>query len=262
MIPDLPVKEEEDGAVFSQLEAVSLAEGVAAALKDAFFSGKLKPGAGIVERQIAKQMNVGTPVVREALISLKHEGFVRRVKNKATFVTAFDADEVRQLYTLRVELETLALQWARPLVTKSDLNHLKSLVDRLVEAGERDDRRVFLERDFEFHRYCWKLSGNPFLADTLERLMAPLFAFVVLASGHPMTASMGREHYALVEALRSMESRSSPRWSVRHSQDSLSDGSRRLLPGPKPLPPSPPEPRSQIPLFLSLPRPYDPMLYH
>jgi len=205
MIRDLPDRQEEDGAVFSQLQAVSLAEGVVAALKDAFFSGKLRPGAGIVERQIAKQMNVGTPVVREALISLKHEGFVRRVKNKATFVTAFDADEVRQLYTLRIELETLALQWARPLVTKSDLDHLKSLVDRLVEAGAQDNRRVFLERDFELHRYCWKLSGNPFLADTLERLMAPLFAFVVLASGHPMTAAMGREHYALVEALRSME---------------------------------------------------------
>src|SRR5882724_5580473 len=136
MIPDLPVKEEEDGAVFSQLEAVSLAEGVAAALKDAFFSGKLKPGAGIVERQIAKQMNVGTPVVREALISLKHEGFVRRVKNKGTFITTFDADEIRQLYTLRVELETLALQWARPIVTRSDIDHLKKLVDRLVVAGE------------------------------------------------------------------------------------------------------------------------------
>ena len=103
---------------FRQLEAVSLAEGVVAALKDAFFSGALKPGAAIVERQIAMQMNVGTPVVREALISLKHEGFVRRVKNKGTFITAFETDEVRQLYTLRVELETLALQWARPLVTK------------------------------------------------------------------------------------------------------------------------------------------------
>src|SRR6267154_857455 len=205
MTPDVPSKREGDGAVFRQLEAVSLAEGVVAALKDAFFSGMLKPGEGIVERQIAKQMNVGTPVVREALITLKHEGFVRRVKNKATFVTAFDADEVRQLYTLRVELETLALQWARPLVTKSDLDQLKSLVDRLVQAGERENRREFLECDFEFHRYCWKLSGNPFLAETLERLMAPLFAFVVLASGHPMTAAMGREHYALVEALRSLE---------------------------------------------------------
>ena len=136
MNPDVLAKKEGDGAVFRQLEAVSLAEGVVAALKDAFFSGVLKPGAAIVERQIAKQMNVGTPVVREALISLKHEGFVRRVKNKGTFITSFDADEVRQLYTLRVELETLALQWARPLVTKADLDQLKVLVDRLVtQAG-------------------------------------------------------------------------------------------------------------------------------
>jgi DNA-binding GntR family transcriptional regulator len=200
-----PGLRKEDRAVFAQLEPFSLAEGVVAALKDAFFTGMLKPGAVIVERQIAKQMNVGTPAVREALISLKHEGFVRRVKNKGTFITAFDADEVRQLYTLRVELETLALQWARPLVTKSDVDHLESVVDRLVDAGQRENRREFLERDFEFHRYCWKLSGNTFLAETLERLMAPLFTFVVLGSTHPLTAAMGREHYALVEALRSME---------------------------------------------------------
>jgi DNA-binding GntR family transcriptional regulator len=191
--------------VFHQLESVSLAEGVVAALKDAFFSGALKPGTAIVEGQIAKQMNVGTPVVREALISLKHEGFVRRVKNKGTFVSAFDSDEVRQLYMLRVELETLALQWARPRVTQPDLDHLTSLVDRLVEAGQREDRRKFLECDLEFHRYCWKLSGNSFLAEMLERLMAPLFAFVVLGSDLPLTAAMGREHYTLVEALRSME---------------------------------------------------------
>src|SRR5256884_8435445 len=127
MTPEVFDKPKSEGTVFPQLEAVSLAEGVVAALKDAFFSGRLKPGTGIVERQIAKQMNVGTPVVREALITLKHEGFVRRVKNKATFVTAFDADEVRQLYTLRVELETLALQWARPLATKSDIDQLRSL---------------------------------------------------------------------------------------------------------------------------------------
>jgi len=197
---------ENDGSsIFQEIEAVSLTERVIAALKNAFFSGALKPGDVIVERQIAREMNVGTPVVREALISLKHEGFVRRVKNKASFITSFDPDEVRALYTLRIELETLALQWARPHVTKVDLDHLQRLVDSLVEAGERNDRREFLERDFEFHRYCWKLSGNAFLAETLERLMAPLFAFVVLASGKPMTAAMGREHFALVEALRSIE---------------------------------------------------------
>src|SRR5260370_22483150 len=112
MSPNEAGKREGDGTLFPHLEAVSLAEGVAAALKDAFFSGALKPGAAIVERQIATQMNVGTPVVREALISLKHEGFVRRVKNKGTFLTAFDSDQARQLYTLRFALPTPALPWA------------------------------------------------------------------------------------------------------------------------------------------------------
>src|ERR1700751_2301563 len=112
-------------SMFQEIEAITLTERVITALKNAFFSGQLKPGDTIVERQIAREMNVGTPVVREALLSLKHDGFVRRVKNKASFVTTFDPDEVRQLYTLRIELETLAMQWARPLVSKSDLDELK-----------------------------------------------------------------------------------------------------------------------------------------
>ena len=123
--------------MFQEIEAITLTERVITALKNAFFSGKLKPGDVIVERQIAREMNVGTPVVREALISLKHDGFVRRVKNKGSFITSFDPEEVRALYTLRIELETLALQWARPRVTKADLDQLRGLVDRLVEAGEQ-----------------------------------------------------------------------------------------------------------------------------
>jgi DNA-binding GntR family transcriptional regulator len=196
---------------FGQIHPVSLTDRVIASMKDAFFSGQLKPGDTIVERQIAREMNVGTPVVREALISLKHDGFVRRVSNKGSFVTAFSGEEVRHLYTLRIELETLALQWARPRVNAADLARLRAQVDSLVEAGERGDRRAFFERDFAFHRTCWQLSGNPVLAEMLERLMAPLFAFVVLASGAPLTASMAREHYALVEAL---ESASEPEFSM------------------------------------------------
>jgi len=190
---------------FRQIEAIPLTEQVAAALKDAFFAGKLKPGDAIVERQVAREMKVGTPVVREALISLQGQGFVRRVTNTGTFVTKFDAEEVRQLYTLRIELEAIALEWARMRVTPDDLTHLTTLVDKLVEAGEAGACREFLERDFAFHRQCWKLSGNIYLMETLERLMAPLFAFAVLGSGVPITAAMGREHYALVNALAKLQ---------------------------------------------------------
>jgi DNA-binding GntR family transcriptional regulator len=179
--------------VFQEIKPVSLRDRVINALKDAMLSGELKPGDAIVEREVARQMKVGTPVVREALISLQGQGFVRRVTNTGTFVTEFNAEEVRQLYTLRVELETLAFQWARIRVTEADLHELERMVDGIVEAGEREARREFMERDYVFHQRCWKLSGNTYLADTLDRLMAPLVTFVVLASGAPLTASMGRE---------------------------------------------------------------------
>jgi DNA-binding GntR family transcriptional regulator len=190
---------------FAELEPLSLKDRVVSALKDAFFSGSLKPGDPIVERDVARQMRVGTPVVREALISLQGQGFVRRIANTGTYVTEFEKDEVRQLYSLRIELEVLAFRWARQRVTEADLNELADLLASVVRAGEAGDRRRFLECDYEFHRHCWKLSGNTYLYETLDRLMAPLFAFVVLASDVPMTASMGKEHYELLRALRELQ---------------------------------------------------------
>ena len=118
-------------AVFQEIEALPLTDRVAAALRDAFFSGKLKPGDAIIERHLAKEMKVGTPVVREALISLQGQGFVRRVTNTGTYVTKFDAQEVRQLYILRIELEALAFEWARPRITSRDLAALRELADKL-----------------------------------------------------------------------------------------------------------------------------------
>lgn len=124
------------------------------------------------------------------------------MSNKGSYVTQFSAEEVRHLYMLRIELETLALQWARARITDSELAELTVLLDALVDAGTQENRSECLRRDFEFHRYYWRASGNPFLAAELERLMAPLFAFVVLASDRPLSAAMAREHYVFVDALR------------------------------------------------------------
>lgn len=190
---------------FPEIAPLSLSDRVSNALKDAFFSGELKPGDAIVERDIARQMKVGTPVVREALISLQGQGFVRRVVNTGTYVTRFSDEEIRQLYSLRVELEVIAYQWARTRVSDADLQELRRLVGLVVQAGEAGNRREFLERDYAFHRRCWALSGNTYLSETIDRLMAPLFAFAVVASEAPLTASMGREHYELINALQDLQ---------------------------------------------------------
>jgi DNA-binding GntR family transcriptional regulator len=191
--------------VFSEIEAVSLRDKVIAALKEAFFSGALKPGDLIVERQLGRQMNVGTPAVREALVTLHEQGFVQRVANTATYVMKFTPEEVRQLYELRIEFELVALQWAKARASDHDLQTLAQIVDRMVDAAAAKKPREFYERDLEFHRHCWRISGNKFLARSLETLVTPLFAFVLSASRETVTESIAREHLKILNALRSLD---------------------------------------------------------
>jgi DNA-binding GntR family transcriptional regulator len=50
-------------------------------------------------------------------------------------------------------------------VSPAEIAELRRLVDSLVKAGESGERRQFLECDFGFHKYCWKLSRNHYLAE-------------------------------------------------------------------------------------------------
>lgn len=189
---------------FSEIAVESLRDKVVAALKDAFFSRQLKPGDIIVERQLANEMRIGTPAVREALITLQEQGFVRRVANTGTYVNQFSVEEVRQLYELRIEFELLALNWAKLRVSEADLVTLESIVESMTQVAMQKKDREFFEHDLEFHRHCWRLSGNKFLERSLENLVPPLFAFVVNGSANLEMEPVARKHLKIIAALRSL----------------------------------------------------------
>jgi DNA-binding GntR family transcriptional regulator len=190
-------------SAFPEIAAESLRDKVVASLKDAFFSGHLQPGDAIVERHLAQQMKVGSPAVREALITLQEQGFVHRVANTGTYVNSFTVDEVRQLYQLRIEFELLAFKWAKHCVKESDLTILERYVDSMATAAIDKNARKFFEHDLEFHRYCWRLSGNKFLERSLENLVPPLFAFV-LNAGYSVRELVARQHVQIISALKSV----------------------------------------------------------
>jgi DNA-binding GntR family transcriptional regulator len=189
---------------FPRIEPVTLCDKIVATLKETFFSGKLKPGDLIVERELARQFNSGTPAVREALITLEQQGFVRRIVNKGTHVTKFTRREVEQLYLLRTELELIGLRWAKPRVTEIDLQRLEKTIEDIVDAARKRETRVFYDRDLAFHRQCWMLAGNKFLFRSLETIMAPLFAFVLGHSPGTVDEAVAREHLNIVNALRNL----------------------------------------------------------
>ena len=127
---------------FPKIEPVTLRDKVVVMLKEAFFAGTLKPGDLIIERQLSRQLNIGTPAIREALFTLQEQGFVQRVVNTGTYVNEFTYDKIWQMYLLRTELELLALRWAKSRVTENDLLGLEKAVEGIVEeaSGPRAGR--------------------------------------------------------------------------------------------------------------------------
>ena len=190
------------------IQPISKRDQVVKAMKDAILSGNIQPGASIVESKIAQQLGAGVPLIREALIELEHQGFVQRTPYKGTTVTKLSPVDVRRIFALRVELEALAIQWAKEHVTDDDIEYLRQAIGKMEVAAKSKvlDLPQFYEGDLAFHRKIWSLSGNPYLADALERIVVPLFAFFLMQTSRQQASYVDSAcmHAKIVEAMREM----------------------------------------------------------
>jgi DNA-binding GntR family transcriptional regulator len=166
--------------VLQHIKPISKKDQVVGTLKAAILSAQLEPGEPIVENKIAQDLGVGTPLVREALIELEHQGFVQKFPYKGTYVTRLSPTDIEQIFRLRVELESLAIEWAKENARPADIDGLRNLANGMRQNAEEMRLDLFYENDIAFHRLLWEMTGNPFLVDALERLVVPLFAFFLM----------------------------------------------------------------------------------
>jgi DNA-binding GntR family transcriptional regulator len=147
-------------------------------LRADILAGKYHPGDRLNESQIARELNISRIPVREALSQLHEQGLVMNRERRGMFVTHLGDDEVQQINSLRIVMETEALLLARAHMTPEILAELTGLVERM-EAwnGTLLDAA---QLDLEFHRVIWRASGNPFLERCLDALTTPLFAHKTL----------------------------------------------------------------------------------
>ena len=185
------------------IQPISKRDQVVRAMKQAILTGSIEPGASLVESKIAQQLGAGVPLIREALIELEHQGFVQRTPYKGTTVTKLSPVDVRRIFALRVELEAVAIEWAKEHTTEADLAYLRQTIQRMDEAAKNLDLPQFYDSDLAFHRKIWSLSNNPYLVDTLERLVVPLFAFFVMKTSRKQESyeDSAATHAQVVEAL-------------------------------------------------------------
>ena len=184
------------------LQKKSLREQALAALRAAITSGELEPGRHLVETELSEMLQISRGTLREALRQLEQEGLLSAGPRGRLSVRHLDAKEIRDIYSVRAALESLA---ARTLCELPDRQHVISSLKSAIEAmsaAEKSSLQDRVESDLEFHRTMCRLTGNETLLHSWESLEGSIRMSIMFAGRDKgvMNMSVGR-HYDIVTAI-------------------------------------------------------------
>lgn len=168
---------------------------VLAAMREAILSGAAPPGARLRQEKLAERFGTSRIPVREALRALEYEGLVRSAPYRGFTVTELDADDIEEVYDLRVLLEGHAVRLALPLMTDDDLRTLEELYTEMTQASPGEAQLAARER---FYIRLYSMTGRPRLVGLIARLRQE----VARSLRWPTLQHAPSHHEAFFEAIR------------------------------------------------------------
>jgi DNA-binding GntR family transcriptional regulator len=164
------------------------------------FDGEYGPGSRLNITDLAKRLDVSAIPVREALRQLEAEKLVEFRPNRGVVVRELSATELRELFLVRLPLETLAATEAARWRSEKSLQALESVLHRMDAAGPSDTWSVLHER---FHEELYALANLPRLSQMIIGLRGQMRPYAKLYSDDPeQVRHVQAEHYTLLKALR------------------------------------------------------------
>lgn len=143
------------------------------AIRDAIFSGELRPGDRIIETYWAKELGVSQGPVREAIRDLEALSLVETVPFKGSRVRTLTEKDVRDNYSVRICLESKSIRDAISKLPDEGLEklsaQLREILELMDECAREGDLRHFTERDADFHRAIIDATGNQVLLRLWEQ---------------------------------------------------------------------------------------------
>jgi DNA-binding GntR family transcriptional regulator len=141
-------------------------------------AGELVAGQRVREVQVAQQMGISRPTLREAIYQLIHEGLLEQEPYRGVVVASIDAKFVTDMASVRVALETLA---GKAIAADPD-GSAKEIVKQAWRAyqeahGTQNPERLH-EAHLDLHRSIWSASGNALLKRIWSTMEAQINAAI------------------------------------------------------------------------------------
>jgi DNA-binding GntR family transcriptional regulator len=177
-------------------------DAVLSELRTAILDGRIAPGDRLKEVQLAKELGVSRPTLREAIYQLIHEGLLVQEDYKGVTVAGIDETTISDIAVVRVALETIA---ATAIATDASGHAREALQQAWLdydEAARSGDPVRENEAHLALHSTIWMASGNTMLHRIWPIVSAPinLALSTDLATRHD-TDRNRRMHRELVDAI-------------------------------------------------------------
>lgn len=181
------------------IHETSLAEQVRRKLQIDIVSGEVPPGCMLSVPALAEHLGISSSPVREALIRLAADGLLQPKRNRGFVVVTPTVDDLRHMFEVRLELETLALvklvQAGLP-----DAGALTTLADEITDKVRTGDVPGYLTADRAFHEALMDSAGNPVLTRMVMKLRDGMRLYGIRSeAGAKRQAKSVDEHYAMIE---------------------------------------------------------------
>jgi DNA-binding GntR family transcriptional regulator len=203
-----------------QIHRVSVADQVAAVLRQRVLTGELRPGTALLEIQMASAMGVSRNTMREAIRILCLEGLLKRSIHRGVAVAQLSLRDVQEIYHLRRMLEIPAILAAKD-ATEDKLNELRTCLEQYEHAVEARDWMRAVSFDLQFHSMLIRFHGNRRLENFYQKVLGELrMGMVLVDRGHDDPGRLVPVHRQIYELLSAGRFKDCANLLAQHLEDS------------------------------------------
>jgi GntR family transcriptional regulator, rspAB operon transcriptional repressor len=187
--------------------SLRLSEQVYETLVEMIVRGRLEPGQPVSEVELARTLSVSRTPIHEAVKQLVKDGLVIQAANRRPVVVSFGPEDIRDVYAMRIILESEA---AAKCADRIDLPTLQRLEETVAQFRKSklsvSTIAKWVQLDDEFHSAIASASGIPRLAADINRYRLLHRVFNRSHTDASVLHQAAEEHATILDAFRKRSS--------------------------------------------------------
>jgi DNA-binding GntR family transcriptional regulator len=141
-----------------------LSDEAAAYARELIISGKLRPGEFIRLDHLASELDMSVTPVRQGLVTLRGEGFVRLEPRRGFIVSELHEEDILDMFSVQSFVAGELAAYAAQKITPEQTTRLGTIVSDIEAAAKSSSVSDAEALAHEFHEVVTQAAGRPKLA--------------------------------------------------------------------------------------------------